>query len=70
MTERYYNDGTEPTVLPHMQSCSGPCKQGRLPCPAPDACQVPPTEAAVTLAWRAVVLVVLAVLAGLILSYA
>lgn len=19
--------------------CTGPCKQGRLPCPAPDACQ-------------------------------
>ena len=39
--ERYYNDGTEPTVLPHMRCCTGPCQQGRQPCPAPEACEQP-----------------------------
>lgn len=37
--ERHYTDGTEPTILPHIQ-CSGPCDQGRIPCPTPEACEV------------------------------
>lgn len=37
--ERHYTDGTEPTILPHIQ-CSGPCNQGRIPCPTPGACEV------------------------------
>lgn len=35
MTERYYNDGTEPDVLPHFSDrgcCTGMCQQGRF-CP-------------------------------------
>jgi hypothetical protein len=36
--EKHYTDGTEPTILPHIH-CSGPCEQGRKPCPAPDACE-------------------------------
>lgn len=36
--ERHYDDGTEPTIMPHMH-CTGPCEQGRKPCPAPDACE-------------------------------
>ena len=39
MTERYYNDGTEPDVLPHYSRCTGPCDQGRKPCPCPVACE-------------------------------
>lgn len=38
--ERHYDDGTEPTILPHMRCCGGPCNQGRKPCPAPDACEL------------------------------
>ena len=41
MTERYYNDGTEPDVLPHYASCHGPCDQGRKKCPCPAACEAP-----------------------------
>lgn len=40
MTERYYNDGTEPDVLPHYARCHGPCDQGRKPCPCPVACEM------------------------------
>lgn len=40
MTERYYQDGTEPTVLPHYMTCHGPCDQGRNPCPCPVACEM------------------------------
>ena len=45
--EREYRDGTEPTVLPHldqrdihpMRVCRGwGCQQGRLPCPTPATC--------------------------------
>ena len=24
-----------------MRACTGPCQQGRAPCPCPDACEVP-----------------------------
>ena len=36
--EHYFTDGTEPTIMPHIH-CSGPCNQGRKPCPAPAACE-------------------------------
>lgn len=36
---REYHDGTEPDTLPHYTFCSGPCNQGRLPCPCPVACE-------------------------------
>ena len=38
--EKHYTDGTEPTILPHVRCCTGPCDQGRKPCPAPDACEL------------------------------
>jgi hypothetical protein len=41
--ERHYPDGTEPDVLPHW-SCHGPCQQGRLRCPTPEACELPPEQ--------------------------
>jgi hypothetical protein len=37
--ERHYTNGTEPDVLPHWE-CHGPCEQGRLPCPTPEACEL------------------------------
>lgn len=37
--QREYKDGTEPDVLPHWEECHGPCQQGRLPCPCPQACE-------------------------------
>lgn len=44
--ERHYTDGTEPTVLPHMDQkhvlpvvCRGwSCQQGRVPCQTPQEC--------------------------------
>lgn len=36
---REYHDGTEPDTLPHYTFCSGPCNQGRKPCPCPVACE-------------------------------
>lgn len=38
--ERHYTDGTEPDVLPHWE-CHGPCHQGRVACPTPEACERP-----------------------------
>jgi hypothetical protein len=40
MKEHYFTDGTEPTILPHMQCCQGPCEQGRKACPTPQACEI------------------------------
>lgn len=34
-----YHDGTEPDTLPHYTFCSGPCNQGREPCPCPQSCE-------------------------------
>ena len=36
---REYHDGAEPDSLPHYAHCSGPCQQGRAPCPCPVACE-------------------------------
>jgi hypothetical protein len=40
MKEHYFTDGTEPTILPHMPCCKGPCQQGRKACPTPQACEL------------------------------
>ena len=37
--EHHFQDGTEPTILPHYTRCTGPCDQGRKPCPVPAACE-------------------------------
>ena len=37
--ERHFDDGTEPTILPHYSRCTGPCDQGRKPCPCPISCE-------------------------------
>lgn len=44
MTERHYDDGTEPDILPHYMTCHGPCDQGRKPCPCPVACEMETPE--------------------------
>ena len=44
--QRHYTDGTEPTVMPHLDQrnvlpvvCRGwSCQQGRLPCATPNEC--------------------------------
>ena len=36
--EHHFDDGTEPTILPHYSRCFGPCDQGRKLCPTPEAC--------------------------------
>ena len=37
--EHHFQDGTEPTILPHVsRCCTGPCQQGRVACPCPPQC--------------------------------
>ena len=43
-----YHDGTEPDTLPHYTFCSGPCNQGRAPCPCPVACEREAAETDIT----------------------
>ena len=38
--ERHFDDGTEPTILPHFTRCTGPCEQGRVACPCPVSCEI------------------------------
>ena len=38
--ERHFDDGTEPTILPHFTRCTGPCQQGRVACPCPVSCDI------------------------------
>jgi len=58
--ERHYSNGTEPDVLPHWE-CHGPCHQGRVPCPTPEACERPDnTEDTFRLLGQAFLAVVLA----------
>jgi hypothetical protein len=73
VTERYYDDGTEPTVLPHLnqrQVCRGVgCQQGRKVCPHPDECEDDSTgleRAAVFLVVMASCAAVIGFLAGLL----
>lgn len=62
--ERYYNDGTEPTILPHLSGCVGPCKQGRCACPHPDACLLPDQEDGPPLDREGAYLLVLSIIAA------
>lgn len=39
-TTYLFDDGTEPTILPHYGRCNGPCDQGRKNCPTPEACEL------------------------------
>jgi hypothetical protein len=57
---REYHDGTEPDTLPHFTHCSGPCNQGRLPCPCPMACEIDALEADISVVALLVRLVVIA----------
>ena len=52
-----FSDGTEPTVL----RCHGPCQQGRLPCPCPDACEAREGEEQVDLVFLWAVVAILTV---------
>ena len=65
--EHYYNDGTEPTILPHVsRCCTGPCQQGRVARPCPPQCY---DEALGDSALRLVVKAALAiVLAGAVIA--
>jgi len=38
--EHHFQDGTEPTILPHYTRCTGPCQQGRVACPCPVSCEI------------------------------
>jgi hypothetical protein len=59
-------------VLPHYEKsrCHGPCDQGRLPCPTPDACELhlQDEETWAALGRVAAVLVAAVVLAVLLLA--
>lgn len=60
--EKHYDDGTEPTILPHYARCAGPCQQGRALCPCPESCEAALDESILSLTGKAFVAVVLAVL--------
>ena len=62
--ERHYDDGTEPTILPHLCGCVGPCAQGRQACPHPDACLLPVQEDSTPLDRTGAFLLVLSIFAG------
>ena len=64
--EHHFNDGTEPTILPHQARCAGPCQQGRVARPCPPQCY---DEALGDSALRLVVKAALAiVLAGAVIA--
>ena len=58
--ERHYQDGTEPTILPHLGGCTGPCQQGRVACPCPQSCERALDKSAWRLAGQGLLAVVLA----------
>jgi hypothetical protein len=58
--ERHYQDGTEPTILPHFGGCTGPCQQGRAACPCPESCEAALDESSLRLAGKAFLAIVLA----------
>jgi len=58
--EHHYNDGTEPTILPHYARCAGPCQQGRVACPCPESCEAALDESILRLAGQACLAIVLA----------
>ena len=58
--EHQFNDGTEPTILPHQARCAGPCQQGRALCPCPELCEVALDRSILRLAGQAFLAIVLA----------
>ena len=59
--ERHFDDGTEPTILPHIsRCCTGPCQQGRAACPCPQSCEKALDKSTLRLAGQAFLAVVLA----------
>ena len=58
--EHHFQDGTEPTILPHYARCSGPCQQGRVACPCPQSCEKALDKSTLRLAGQAFLAVVLA----------
>lgn len=51
-------------------ACSGACNQGRSPCPCPEACDVPATDADTRrVFWWTYIVLVVAVLAALFWPY-
>ncbi len=66
--ERYYDDGTEPTILPHYGRCNGPCDQGRKRCPTPEACELAADAAAESDGLEAVGMLVVAIVVVLVIG--
>jgi hypothetical protein len=58
--ERHFEDGTEPTILPHFGGCTGPCQQGRVACPRPQSCEQALDRSILRLAGQAFLAIVLA----------
>jgi hypothetical protein len=58
--EHHFNDGTEPTILPHYARCAGPCQQGRAACPCPQSCEQALDRSILRLAGQAFLAIVLA----------
>jgi hypothetical protein len=68
--DREYNDGTEPTSLPHYTFCNGPCDQGRKACPCPVACErEDPSMSGFEILGKLVIVVLALVGAGVIVGY-
>jgi hypothetical protein len=59
--EHHFQDGTEPSILPHFARCTGPCQQGRVACPCPESCEAALDESILRLAGKAFLAIVLAV---------
>lgn len=59
--ERHFEDGTEPTILPHLRGCTGPCQQGRVACQRPECAEQALDESVFRLVGKAFLAVVLAV---------
>ena len=61
--EHHFQDGTEPTILPHVsRCCTGPCQQGRVACPCPTSCDEALDESILQLVGKAALAIVLAAL--------
>ena len=58
--ERHFQDGTEPTILPHLRGCTGPCQQGRVACHRPECCDETLEESVFRLVGKLFLAIVLA----------
>ena len=63
-----FDDGTEPTILPHYGRCNGPCDQGRKNCPTPEACELAATDAAESDGLEAFGMLVVAIVVVLVIG--